>query len=465
MAIEDYLKGSSKAYGQLAGSLLVGRKKEEKKKGVKTLLATAVLETFGAFQNQQKQTIIDNSNAIREQYNEIFAENKELFNSEEEKNNRALYRKYLSEPERQVEKYAKNLYNEDPDIAKHSINFSNRGKLLGDKKIIDESIWQKKLEEANSFFTNLKDNPLTTKTTLSQYNKVYMDEYKAALSAVEDDPTKKGLIRAAFNKLFGEDRNGNKRFGMAEKAELDLAFENQKKDRELQEKEMADFSPTIKDSEIFNTTKAVDYVSNNYQEKISEESYNKIIENIENRKSTFGMTENDILGIAISTQVLNNNNLSQVEQEIQNAVETFNLGYMQKNNLTVLPDEKTNIEEFKKYKSSKLDYLDVNVYKMDPITSKVNMLTKTLADLKGKENTSQYRIIENQLSSMGKDTVFNTIITSNTNSLFDPLTRKSIEQDIANEKTKENPMYTDIVSYSAHMISIQKDVIDTVRDY
>ena len=31
MAIEDYFKGSSQAYGQLAGSLLAGRRKEDKK--------------------------------------------------------------------------------------------------------------------------------------------------------------------------------------------------------------------------------------------------------------------------------------------------------------------------------------------------------------------------------------------------------------------------------------------------
>ena len=30
MAIEDYFKGSSQAYGQLAGSLLAGRRKEDK---------------------------------------------------------------------------------------------------------------------------------------------------------------------------------------------------------------------------------------------------------------------------------------------------------------------------------------------------------------------------------------------------------------------------------------------------
>mgnify|MGYP000087580060 FL=1 len=70
MAIEDYFKGSSQAYGQLAGSLLASRIKEDKKKGIKTLVATSILETFGALQNQQKQTIIDASNDVKDKYPE-----------------------------------------------------------------------------------------------------------------------------------------------------------------------------------------------------------------------------------------------------------------------------------------------------------------------------------------------------------------------------------------------------------
>ena len=57
MAIEDYFKGSSQAYGQLAGSLLAGRRKEDKKEAKRALLASVVMNTFGALQNRQKQNI------------------------------------------------------------------------------------------------------------------------------------------------------------------------------------------------------------------------------------------------------------------------------------------------------------------------------------------------------------------------------------------------------------------------
>ena len=74
MAIEDYFKGSSQAYGQLAGSLLAGRRKEDKKQAKKALLASVVMNTFGALQNQQKQSIIDGANDVREKYSDIFRE-------------------------------------------------------------------------------------------------------------------------------------------------------------------------------------------------------------------------------------------------------------------------------------------------------------------------------------------------------------------------------------------------------
>ena len=71
MAIEDYFEGSSKKYGQIAGSLLAGRRKQDKKEARRALLASTVMATFGALQNQQKQSIIDGANDVKEQYNDI----------------------------------------------------------------------------------------------------------------------------------------------------------------------------------------------------------------------------------------------------------------------------------------------------------------------------------------------------------------------------------------------------------
>ena len=80
MAIEDYFKGSSQTYGQIAGSLLAGRTKEDKKQAKKALLASVVMNTFGALQNQQKQSIIDASDDVKDKYQDIFDNNEEIYN-------------------------------------------------------------------------------------------------------------------------------------------------------------------------------------------------------------------------------------------------------------------------------------------------------------------------------------------------------------------------------------------------
>ena len=95
MAIEDYFKGSSQAYGQVAGSLLAGRRKEDKKEAKRALIASTIMASFGALQNQQKQTVIDASNDVKQQYSDIFTNNEELYNLQA--GNRAKYMSYLDD--------------------------------------------------------------------------------------------------------------------------------------------------------------------------------------------------------------------------------------------------------------------------------------------------------------------------------------------------------------------------------
>ena len=79
MAQEDYLSGS--ASGQLAGTLLGQKRKRDRKDFQKALLASAIFESFGALQKQQKQTIIDNAENVKEKYSDIFNMNKAEYDS------------------------------------------------------------------------------------------------------------------------------------------------------------------------------------------------------------------------------------------------------------------------------------------------------------------------------------------------------------------------------------------------
>ena len=96
MAIEDYFQGSSKAYGQVAGSLLAGRDKQDKKEAKRALIASTVMATFGALQNKQKQDIIDGANDVNTKYQDIFDNNEEIYNKKQ--GARADYLAYKENP-------------------------------------------------------------------------------------------------------------------------------------------------------------------------------------------------------------------------------------------------------------------------------------------------------------------------------------------------------------------------------
>ena len=228
MAIEDYFEGSGKAYGQLAGSLLAGRRKQDKKEAKRALIASTVMSTFGALQNKQKQSIIDGANDVKEKYNDIFTNNEELYNLQA--NNRSDYLSYLDDKDSYIHREAVKKFNSDVDLEKElgknawsSINKETLNEKDYDKAVEIYDSYKKQVEQD----IKLKGaNPAVSTTTFTKFNELAVKEYKAALAAVEDDPTKKGLIREAFNNIFGTAKDGTKRFGMAEKAELEKNRDN-----------------------------------------------------------------------------------------------------------------------------------------------------------------------------------------------------------------------------------------------
>ena len=258
MAIEDYFKGSSQAYGQIAGSLLAGRRKEDKKEAKRALIASTIMASFGALQNQQKQTVIDASNDVKQQYSDIFTNNEELYNLQA--GNRAKYMSYLDDKESYLHSEAVKRFNSDAYIKKE---LGENAFSSVNQETLDAESYEKAVKVFESYKNQAEQDiklkgasPAVSTTTFTKFNELAVKEYKAALSAVEDDPTKKGLIRAAFNKIFGEDRDGNKRFGMAEKAELEKAREDIKLLR-LAKEDKVNAPLTLKQKEDIETTKTL----------------------------------------------------------------------------------------------------------------------------------------------------------------------------------------------------------------
>ena len=230
MAIEDYFKGSSQAYGQLAGSLLAGRRKEDKKEAKRALLASVVMNTFGALQNKQKQSIIDGVNDINEKYSDIFEGNKEYFNEKNISEQRKLYQVYKNEDtrERALLTQAINTFNQDEEIlATYGPNaFTTVTQMKKSKEGADALAEQIELlkEQARDYFENISDEAITS-PTFTNYNSKAKLAYQSAIKEVKNDPTKKGLIRAAWLKLFGRDSEGNPKFGLVYQDQLKDARE------------------------------------------------------------------------------------------------------------------------------------------------------------------------------------------------------------------------------------------------
>ena len=203
MAQEDYLSGSQ--FGQVAGSLLAGKRKRDKKDFRRALLASAIFEGFGALQKQQKQSIIDGTNEVKDKYEDIFTNNEEIYNLKAKA--RGEYQTYQQDPNAFIESKAMELFNKDSNlIAELGTNPYSR---LTSNDLTQESFEQAQavLEEkrklAKEYIEAQQKNPAVYTSTFTKFNKKAKDEYLAALAQVEDDPYKQGLVKSAFAKLFG----------------------------------------------------------------------------------------------------------------------------------------------------------------------------------------------------------------------------------------------------------------------
>ena len=242
MAIEDYFKGSSQAYGQLAGSLLAGRRKEDKKEAKRALLASVVMNTFGALQNQQKQSIIDSSNDVKDKYQDIFDNNQEIYNKKSQA--RADYLSYKENPDAYIEKKAAELFNQDLELqaqlGTNPYSRISKADLTPESYESAMSLLDEKRKEAKDYIEVQAGNAAVTTQTFTKFNQAAKEEYQAALAAVEDDPYKQGLIKSAFSKIFG--------VGEQKKMELLKALEDAKTKR-VQQESTIPYMETVKGRE------------------------------------------------------------------------------------------------------------------------------------------------------------------------------------------------------------------------
>jgi predicted DNA-binding protein (UPF0278 family) len=452
MAQQDYLSKAGGQFGTLAGSILSDRRSRKKKDAYTALAISAFIETLGAKNKQLDQDLEDSIKDVNENF--TIGNLSRQYQWEEEKEARGLYNDYLDNPETTINNYAIQLYDEDPNIIGMDVNFRTRGKLTGDAKVIEEELWQSKKQKAKEYLEALANNPLTAKPTFQTFNQVYYNEHKSAIRRLKDDPSKQGAIRSWINKKFPEKYD-------ARIAELDVALEEQRKKVAQQEQRPV----KVKEEKVYTKEEAIDRVQEVYQDKLSDDTMLEIEGIINNRNADLGFTENEILSAAISTQILNESYLGPVEAEIKKATSVFNAGYARSKRTEggILGDiPKPNDDTYQAYSDELSDYLDINVFKRDPITAKTNKLLRIIGD--PNSTKAAIEIATANLREMGKDSTFNSIITYTLGGWADPVRRINIQSDIDAEKRDPNPRFTDQAEWVTWTISQQKALLDSVYE-
>ncbi len=194
----DYLSGSE--FGQVAGALLARRKKEDKDQAKKSLLASILLESIGVAQRNQKQGVIDAINETNEKYSDVFSTNRAEFDS-------------YGDERAEVEEYEKNktvylnnktteFINGTDEIVAARVKWEDVDNQPIELRDTMYAAWNKHREELQNKMEALAKDPRVTSVSFEQFNKLAKEEYLTAINLVKNDPTKKSLIAAAWNRIF-----------------------------------------------------------------------------------------------------------------------------------------------------------------------------------------------------------------------------------------------------------------------
>tara|TARA_R100001440_G_scaffold20542_1_gene34223 strand:- start:3252 stop:5069 length:1818 start_codon:yes stop_codon:yes gene_type:complete len=264
----DYLSGSE--FGQVAGALLARRDKQDKKQAKKALLASAVLESFGTLQRNQKQDMIDAINETNTKYSDIFENNKEIFNNPINVKNRTNYQLYLEDNESYLHDAAVARFNRDPDLRRE---LGENPWLSVTKETLPTDDYNNAIAIYNGFKTDEENKikrlgltPEVSIPTFTKFNEAAKNEYLTAIEAVKNDPRKKTLIQAAWNRIFKTERDDKGELVSTNTKVIDLAknLSDAKTIREQQENLIStDSSPENKENnELVNITEENKNINN-----------------------------------------------------------------------------------------------------------------------------------------------------------------------------------------------------------
>ena len=197
---ESPFKPMSETYGKIAKSLLSSTNDSYQKDVYKGIGLQAIADGLKGAGASLKQSVLDGANDVKEEYANIFQTNQaeyESFADERERLKRYLENKkgFLNE------EAAKAIDNTD-EAREARTTWADVDKQPEDIRTEMYKAFNSERKRIQEQMEALAVDPRVKTRTFQKFNERARNEYIAALNLVEDDPTKKGLVRNLWNRVF-----------------------------------------------------------------------------------------------------------------------------------------------------------------------------------------------------------------------------------------------------------------------
>jgi hypothetical protein len=197
---ESPFKPMSETYGKIAKSLLSSTGDSYKKDVYKGIGIQAIADGLKGVGANLKQSVIDGANDVKEEYANIFQTNQAEYESFADE--RARLKRYLENKKGFLNEEAAKAIDNTDEAREARTTWADVDKQPEDIRTEMYKAFNSERKRIQEQMEALAVDPRVKIRTFQKFNERARNEYLAALKLVEDDPTKKGLVRNLWNRVF-----------------------------------------------------------------------------------------------------------------------------------------------------------------------------------------------------------------------------------------------------------------------
>jgi len=197
---ESPFKPMSETFGKVAKSLLSSTGDSYKKDVYKGIGIQAIADGLKGVGANLKQSVIDGANDVKEEYANIFQTNQAEYESFADE--RARLKRYLENKKGFLNEEAAKAIDNTDEAREARTTWADVDKQPEDIRTEMYKAFNSERKRIQEQMEALAVDPRVKIRTFQKFNERARNEYLAALKLVEDDPTKKGLVRNLWNRVF-----------------------------------------------------------------------------------------------------------------------------------------------------------------------------------------------------------------------------------------------------------------------